>query len=185
MLLAGWNSTFLAETDPSSDEQTCGMPSSLMLCQYVCLERYLFFFFPFFPCLWSPNSYCWAGFVCRRSCHSLARTRVLNQGWGIRPYGKERPTSEMISWSLNIVAQRLSAEKMRSITFIWWLSQLPVTHVILHAPSPKTIHPFPSCWQKDGCERSALATKCRVNTNIADSAWVDALDLCLTYHVGK
>lgn len=45
-----------------------------------------------FFCLLSLNIYYWPGFACRISCHSLAKTRFLNQGWVIIsrwPCGKE------------------------------------------------------------------------------------------------
>lgn len=56
---------------------------------------------------------------------------------------KKGAKSQIIWWSLNIVEQRLSAERTPSITFIWWQSHLPAMHVILHAPSPENYPPVP------------------------------------------
>lgn len=126
-------------------------------------------FFP--PSLLSLNIYYWGGLACRSSWYSFSKikiseSRMANQAiWIIKV--------QMIQWSLNNIQQHLSAEMMSSITFVWWLSHhLPVVHVILYAHSPKTIHAFLSCWQKDGCECSALAAKWRANINTAKSALV-------------
>lgn len=84
MLLAGWNITFLAERGPPCDEQT-RVVFHLHSCSVsTCVWSFFFF------CLLSPNICCWEGFACRGSWHSLTRTRLLNEGWGIWLYGGKK-----------------------------------------------------------------------------------------------